>query len=304
MSISDVEQEIQTICIQREISIAAPIEVAFEAMLEELGPGGEMPDGKPFPMVIEPWPGGRWYRDLGHNRPPLGARPGHQAADAPRAVRADVHVLPRRQPRAVPVDGRRRGHAAQVHAPGRWGRSRTRSGRAWDRGGTTASSGSPRSRGGWRPSGERGRSDEGDRPGPVGDEERRGGPRLGPAAIPPRFENEILTRSHTLLLTHAPRECSMSDSSPTPPARPARSRGSKNGCENSTRRKSGLNSKRKLRPRSKSRRKLKSKTSSCTYSESSSYRLAQEGRRDNPLRGAVEQELLVRASVRSARMAP
>jgi uncharacterized protein YndB with AHSA1/START domain len=24
-----------------------------------------MPDGKPFPMKIEPWPGGRWYRDLG-----------------------------------------------------------------------------------------------------------------------------------------------------------------------------------------------------------------------------------------------
>ena len=64
---SDVEQEIQTISIQREIAIAAPIEIAFEAMLEEMGPGGEMPDGKPFPMVIEPWPGGRWYRDLGNN---------------------------------------------------------------------------------------------------------------------------------------------------------------------------------------------------------------------------------------------
>ena len=24
-------------------------------------------DGKPFPMKIEPWPGGRWYRDLGNN---------------------------------------------------------------------------------------------------------------------------------------------------------------------------------------------------------------------------------------------
>ena len=67
MSMSDVEQEIQTLTISREIEIAAPIEIAFEAMLEEIGPGGEMPDGKPFPMVIEPWPGGRWYRDLGDN---------------------------------------------------------------------------------------------------------------------------------------------------------------------------------------------------------------------------------------------
>ena len=65
MSTSLVEQEIQTISIVKEIEIAAPIEIAFEAVLEELGPGGEMPGGKPFPMVIEPWPGGRWYRDLG-----------------------------------------------------------------------------------------------------------------------------------------------------------------------------------------------------------------------------------------------
>jgi hypothetical protein len=67
MSMSDVEQEIQTNCISREIEIAAPIEIAFEAILEEVGPGGEMPGGKPFPMVIETWPGGRWYRDLGDN---------------------------------------------------------------------------------------------------------------------------------------------------------------------------------------------------------------------------------------------
>ena len=43
MSMSDVEQEIQTITISREIEIAAPIEIAFEAILEEIGPGGEMP---------------------------------------------------------------------------------------------------------------------------------------------------------------------------------------------------------------------------------------------------------------------
>jgi hypothetical protein len=67
MSMSDVEQEIQTLAISREIEINAPIEIAFEAMLEEVGPGGEMPGGKPFPMVIEPWPGGRWYRDLGNH---------------------------------------------------------------------------------------------------------------------------------------------------------------------------------------------------------------------------------------------
>jgi uncharacterized protein YndB with AHSA1/START domain len=53
--------------ISREIEISAPIEVAFAAMLEEIGPENRMLDGKPFPMKMEPWPGGRWYRDLGAN---------------------------------------------------------------------------------------------------------------------------------------------------------------------------------------------------------------------------------------------
>lgn len=58
-------ETIQTLEIHKEIFIAASPEIAFEAVLEELGPGSQLPDGKPFPMKIEPWPGGRWYRDLG-----------------------------------------------------------------------------------------------------------------------------------------------------------------------------------------------------------------------------------------------
>jgi uncharacterized protein YndB with AHSA1/START domain len=60
-------QSVETFEISKEIEISAPIEIAFEAMLEQLGPEGQMPDGKPFPMTIEAWPGGRWYRDLGNN---------------------------------------------------------------------------------------------------------------------------------------------------------------------------------------------------------------------------------------------
>src|ERR1700730_7764513 len=51
--------------ISKETEVAAPNDIAFEATLDVLGPEGTMPDGKPFPMKIEPWPGGRWYRDLG-----------------------------------------------------------------------------------------------------------------------------------------------------------------------------------------------------------------------------------------------
>src|SRR5205807_3292393 len=61
------EQTLNTINLCREVEIAAPIEIAFEALLEEIGPASEMPGGKPMPMVLEPRPGGRWYRDLGNN---------------------------------------------------------------------------------------------------------------------------------------------------------------------------------------------------------------------------------------------
>ena len=60
-------QSVETFEICKEIEISAPIDIAFEATLDELGPEGQMPGGKPFPMRIEPWPGGRWYRDLGNN---------------------------------------------------------------------------------------------------------------------------------------------------------------------------------------------------------------------------------------------
>src|SRR6516165_1871952 len=63
---TEESETIHTLEIREEIEIAAPIELAFEALLDELGPEGQMPDGKPFPMKLEPWPGGRWYRDLGN----------------------------------------------------------------------------------------------------------------------------------------------------------------------------------------------------------------------------------------------
>lgn len=58
---------IRTLRFEKEILIDAPLAIAFEALVEELGAAGEMPGGAPFPMVLEPWPGGRWYRDLGNN---------------------------------------------------------------------------------------------------------------------------------------------------------------------------------------------------------------------------------------------
>ena len=63
--------EIQTLNYTKDALIAAPIEITWDAVLAELGPEGQMPDehgenAKPYPFVFEPWPGGRWFRDLGN----------------------------------------------------------------------------------------------------------------------------------------------------------------------------------------------------------------------------------------------
>jgi uncharacterized protein YndB with AHSA1/START domain len=53
--------------IRQEVEIAAPIAIAFQSVLDELGPEGQMPGGQSLSMKLEAWPGGRWYRDLGNN---------------------------------------------------------------------------------------------------------------------------------------------------------------------------------------------------------------------------------------------
>jgi hypothetical protein len=55
-----------TLIVSQEIHVRASLEITFEALLEQLGPENENPNGK-MPMKIEPWPGGRWFRDLGDN---------------------------------------------------------------------------------------------------------------------------------------------------------------------------------------------------------------------------------------------
>src|SRR5215472_6932845 len=54
-----------TLNITQEIEVRASLDVTFAALLEQLGPESDTPDGKPMHLKIEPWPGGRWYRDLG-----------------------------------------------------------------------------------------------------------------------------------------------------------------------------------------------------------------------------------------------
>jgi hypothetical protein len=56
-----------TLKISQEVHVKASLAVTFDALLEQIGPANSTPEGRPLPMKIEPWPGGRWYRDLGDN---------------------------------------------------------------------------------------------------------------------------------------------------------------------------------------------------------------------------------------------
>jgi len=53
-----------TLCIVEDIHVRASIDKTFAALLDQLGPYNETPEGVHMNMKLEPWPGGRWYRDL------------------------------------------------------------------------------------------------------------------------------------------------------------------------------------------------------------------------------------------------
>jgi uncharacterized protein YndB with AHSA1/START domain len=67
MQMNVAEQTVHTFEIVKEEEIAAPIEIVFETILEQMGPYNEGAEKTPMPMVLEAWPGGRWYRDLGND---------------------------------------------------------------------------------------------------------------------------------------------------------------------------------------------------------------------------------------------
>ena len=59
--------DMQTRIITEEIAVLASIEQTFASLVAQLGRLNETPDGKPLPMVLEAYPGGRWYRELGND---------------------------------------------------------------------------------------------------------------------------------------------------------------------------------------------------------------------------------------------
>ncbi len=61
MAADTTDSPIKTLHVVKEVQIAASPEIVFQTVLQPHGPMKEMG------MKLEPWPGGRWYRDLGNN---------------------------------------------------------------------------------------------------------------------------------------------------------------------------------------------------------------------------------------------
>jgi hypothetical protein len=65
MNLTATSVEDLVLNVTQDIHVRASLETTFASLLEELGPAAVDGEGRPMSMIIEPWPGGRWYRDLG-----------------------------------------------------------------------------------------------------------------------------------------------------------------------------------------------------------------------------------------------
>ncbi|MEM8945206.1 MAG: SRPBCC domain-containing protein [Planctomycetota bacterium] len=60
-----IETQELTLDVAQSIEIDAAIGDAYKALIRRLTVDSSTPDNRPMPMVLEEWPGGRWFRDLG-----------------------------------------------------------------------------------------------------------------------------------------------------------------------------------------------------------------------------------------------
>ena len=57
-----------TLNVEQSIDINTAIGDAYKALVRRLTVDSSTPDNQPMPMVLEEWPGGRWFRDLGNGQ--------------------------------------------------------------------------------------------------------------------------------------------------------------------------------------------------------------------------------------------
>ncbi|HWB53349.1 MAG TPA: SRPBCC domain-containing protein [Tepidisphaeraceae bacterium] len=61
MIAEEIQSEVQVLKVKKDIQIAAPIEVVFQTIIESF------PIPNDMKLKLEPWVGGRLFRDLGNN---------------------------------------------------------------------------------------------------------------------------------------------------------------------------------------------------------------------------------------------
>jgi hypothetical protein len=54
--------------VTQTIEINAALGDAYKALVRRLTEESSTPDNRPMPMILEEWPGGRWFRDLGNGQ--------------------------------------------------------------------------------------------------------------------------------------------------------------------------------------------------------------------------------------------
>ena len=57
-----------TLDLSQKIEIKAALGAVFQGLIRRLTEESSTPDNQPMPMVLEQWPGGRWFRDLGNGQ--------------------------------------------------------------------------------------------------------------------------------------------------------------------------------------------------------------------------------------------
>jgi len=58
--------EDMTLDLEQNVEVKADIGDVFKGVLRQFGEGGTTPNGESMQMILEQWPGGRWFRDRGN----------------------------------------------------------------------------------------------------------------------------------------------------------------------------------------------------------------------------------------------
>ena len=58
--------EEMTLDVEQHVEVKAAIGDVFKGVLYRFGEGNTRPDGESLQMILEPWAGGRWFRDRGN----------------------------------------------------------------------------------------------------------------------------------------------------------------------------------------------------------------------------------------------